>query len=135
MSDSDEKLGRIHDKLDRVDDTVCRIDKELVAQKTAFEDHTKQDEKMYDELKRMNDILQQNTDSLKEHMYRSDVLEKLYESIDSRLTPIEVKEIQREAVREWWKKNSIFWAKILSAVGGAVILGGLIKALLVLVVK
>lgn len=135
MTDSDGKLDYISEKLDDVSDTVCRIDKEVVAQKVAFDDHIKQDERMYEEFKRMNDILQANTDSLKEHMHRSDLLEKLVDSVDKRLNPLEVKEIQREAVRVWWKSKVVLWTKILGAVGGAVTLGMLIKAALILLIK
>jgi len=135
MSDNDEQLSRIQDKLDEVKDTCYRIDKDLCSHKASFEEHTKADEKMYDELKRMNDILQSNTESLKEHMYRSDLLEKMCNSMDQRLSPLEVKEIQRDAVRVWWKSKVVLWTKILGAVGGAVTLSMLVKAALVLLVK
>ena len=127
MAKEDGKLDYILEKLDDVSDTCSRIDKEVVGHKVALDEHIKQDEKMYEEFKRMNDILQQNTDSLKEHMLRSEMLEHMIVKMDSRLSPLEIKEIQRVAVKDWLKNNSILMAKLLGAVGGAVTLVMLAK--------
>ena len=62
-------LTKISEKLDDVVTSIYKVDKEVALQKSAFDEHIKQDEKMYEEFKRMNDILQQNTQSLKEHMH------------------------------------------------------------------
>ena len=71
--DLEQKLGYIQDKVDEVSSTVHKIDKDLAIHKSTFDDHLKQDERMYEEFKRMNDILQQNTESLKEHMHKIDL--------------------------------------------------------------
>lgn len=133
MAGNDGKLDYIKEKLDDVSSTCTRIDKEVSAQKVAFDEHIKQDEKMYEEFKRMNDILQTNTDSLKEHMHRSELLETMMVKMDARLSPLEVKDIQRTAVKDWWKNNSLLAAKLLGAVGGAVTLAMLAKAALLLI--
>lgn len=120
--DSDsKKIDYIQDKLDSVAETCANIDKEVAVQKTAFDDHMKQDERMYDELSRMNDILQQNTNSLKEHMYQTSLLKDAVLKMDARLQPIEVEYIEKNAVKSWITSRAKLIAKIggaLSALGG-----------------
>ena len=118
----DETLVKIETKIDDVSDMVHKIDKEVALQKATFEDHTKQDEKMYEELKRMNDILSINTESLKEHMQRTEInekqlilMEELISKIDSRLSPIEQERIEAEAIRKYRNETLIKLGKILGA--------------------
>jgi hypothetical protein len=111
-------------KLDQIADIVAKVDKDVAVQKAALELHTAQDEKMYDELKRMNDILQSNTESLKEHMQNNMLLKDMVDTLNKRLEPIELKHIQQEAVRAW----VLAQAKIIIKVGAAagVIYGALV---------
>jgi hypothetical protein len=99
--DIDVKVDYIQDKVDEVVDVVHRIDKEVCAQKVAFDDHLAQDERMFQEFVRMNNILQQQHDSLKEHMHRSDLLEDIVRSQGERLNPIETKHIKDQIVSEY----------------------------------
>jgi FtsZ-binding cell division protein ZapB len=121
---TDEILGRIDEKLDSVVDSIHKVDKEVALQKAAFDDHSKQDEKMfssmYDELKRMNDILQQNTNSLQEHMHRTDLLEELVKRIDVRLSPIEQERIENDAIVKYRNKNLKKIGKILGIITTAI---------------
>jgi predicted RNase H-like nuclease (RuvC/YqgF family) len=117
MSDS-KKIDYIQDKLDTVADTCANIDKELALQKAAFNEHTKQDEGMYEQLKRMNDILEQNTESLKEHMHRSDLLEHIVEKMDKRLSPVETDFIRKQAVRDWLMAKMKLITKLGYALAG-----------------
>jgi hypothetical protein len=135
MAERDNNISFIRDKVEEVASTCHRIDKELAGHKVSFDQHIKQDELMYEEFRRMNDILQQNTESLKEHMHRSELLEGALMKMDARLSPLEIREIQRQAVKDWWVKNSLFVAKMLAAVGGGVTLVLLVKAGLLLLVK
>ena len=62
MSKDNEQLIRdalsdIRDSLRDLDNQVDSMDKNLVAYRVAFDHHIQQDEKMYEEFKRMNDIL------------------------------------------------------------------------------
>ena len=129
-----KKIDYIQDKLDDVASTCVKIDKEVALQKAAFDDHLEQDERMYQEFRRMNDILQQNTDSLREHMHRSDLLESLVEKMDSRFSPIEIEFQRKAAVREWLTVKLKFIAKLgaaVTAVGAIWIYAGpLLKALI-----
>ena len=81
MSDS-KKIDYIQEKVDSMADTVKNIDKEVALHKAAFDAHTKQDETMYGELKRMNDILQSNTESLKEHISNNHLLRDMISKMD-----------------------------------------------------
>ena len=120
--DLDITLSKIQDKLDEVSDVSHKIDKEVALQKAAFEDHTKQDEHMYEELKRMNNILQENTLSLKEHMQQTQLLKDTVLKIDARLAPIELERIEEEAVRKYRNEKLMKYGKIfavIAAIAGA----------------
>jgi uncharacterized protein YukE len=117
--DLDSKINYIQEKLDDVAGTIHKIDKDVALQKAAFEEHQKQDEGMYEELKRMNDILQLNTESLKEHMHRTELLEKAVNILDTRLSPIEHEKIQKKAIEDYRKEKIIEIAKILGLITAA----------------
>lgn len=120
--DLDTTLSKMQDKLDEVSDISHKIDKEVALQKAAFDDHAKQDEHMYEELKRMNDILQENTLSLKEHMQQTQLLKDTVLKIDARLAPIELERIEQEAVRKYRNEKLVKYGKIfavITAIAGA----------------
>ena len=104
-------------KIDQIVESVANIDKEVALQKAALETHTKQDESMYEELKRMNNILQQNTDSLKDHMQNNMLLKDMIVNMDKRLSPIEKDRNDKVAVRDWAKAKLKLLLKIAAAVG------------------
>lgn len=97
----DIKVDYIQDKVDEVANTVHKIDKEQAVQRAAFDEHLVQDERMYQEFKRNNDILQDNTASLREHMHRTDMLEELMLKMDARFTPVELKFTKEQAIGEY----------------------------------
>jgi methyl-accepting chemotaxis protein len=132
----DNMLNKIDSKLDEVSDAVYKIDKEVALQKAAFDEHIKQDEKMYEEFKRMNDILSANTESLKEHMQRTaiaeqrqHILEDLVKSIDSRLSPFEQNKLEEEAVRKYRNEKLKKIAKILGIIATLVAIVAGLKTL------
>jgi hypothetical protein len=104
-------------KIDQIVEAVAKIDKEVALQKAALDTHTKQDEQMYEQLKRMNDILQQNTDSLKEHMGNNALLKQMIIKMDERLSPIEKERVEKAAVREYAMGKLMLLLKIAAAVG------------------
>lgn len=123
MSDIGKKLDRIDSKLDEVETIVHNIDKEVALHKAAFAEHAVQDEKMYQELQRMNNILDENTTSLQYHIKRTDLLQTMVEKNSARLLPLEIEKIQKQAVNQWIKDKAILCAKIcgfLGTIGGAV---------------
>src|ERR1035437_1642107 len=99
--DLDLKVDYIQDKVDEVASTVHKIDIEVALQKASFEDHLAQDARMYQEFVRMNNILQQNTDSLKEHMQQTMILKDMVVKMDDRFTPIETKHIRDGVIEEY----------------------------------
>jgi DNA repair exonuclease SbcCD ATPase subunit len=126
----DDMLNKIDEKIDNVSDSIHKIDKEVALQKAAFDEHIKQDEKMYEEFKRMNDILQQNTDSLKEHMHRTDLLETMIAKMDQRLSPIELERIEDEAVKKYRNSKLKKYGKVLGAIATAIGILAAVKPLL-----
>jgi len=127
----DDKLDRIENKIQDVADTINKIDKEVALQKAAFDDHIKQDERMYEEFKRMNDILQQNTDSLKEHMHRTELLENIVQKMDERLSPLEMSINEQRIISKYRKESAIKLAKIIGALTGASALIMTLKSLII----
>lgn len=121
--DLSEHFQYIKDKVEDISDTVHKIDKDLAVHKSTFDEHLRQDEKMYEEFRRMNDILQQNTESLKEHMHRTElaekqlvILEELAKNIDARLSPIEKDRIEKEAILKYRNDKLFKIAKILGII-------------------
>ena len=117
---TDEMLNRIDAKLDDMSDSIHKIDKEVALQKSAFDSHTNQDEQMYEELKRMNDILQQKTESLRQHMQQTQLLKETVLKIDARLAPIEVERIEAEAVKKYRNDKLKKYGKILGLIATAI---------------
>lgn len=131
----DEMLSKIDQKLDEVSGSIHKVDKEVALQKAAFDEHIKQDEKMYEEFKRMNDILQQNTESLKEHMHRTELLEDIVKKMDARLSPVEIRHIEEEAVKKHRKEVLIMWIKIAGAMAALVAVAAAAKPLLLMLIS
>lgn len=132
---ADEILSRIDQKLDEVSTSLYKVDKDVALQKAAFDEHIRQDEKMYEELKRMNDILQQNTESLKEHMQRTELLEEMVKKMDSRLSPVEIRHIEQEAIKKHRKEMLVLWAKVAGALTAIVGIAAALKPVLVILVN
>jgi L-lactate utilization protein LutB len=141
MSDDrvDEILIRGLDKVDRkcddIKDNVNSLNTKFATHEEQFRKHLETDERMYQELHRMNDILQSNTESLKEHMHRTELVEDTQSvqnqallKIDSRLQVFEQERIKKEAVKEYMKESAKKWAMKISIAGTIVgILVGIAK--------
>lgn len=132
MAKTEDILEKIDEKLDDVVNSIYKVDKEVALQKAAFNEHIKQDEKMYDELKRMNNILQQNTDSLKEHMHRTDLLETMLSKMDQRLSPIELQRVEEEAIKKYRNDKLVKYGKVLGVMATAI---GILAAMKPLLLK
>jgi hypothetical protein len=126
-NDIQNKLNSIHDKMDGLSDTLHKVDKETTLQKAIFADHILREDEMFSEFRRMNDILQQNTDSLREHMRRTDVLEDIIQKMDLRFTPIEIAHIETQVIEKYKsdrkkkiKDTLMFWAKIAGGLSATI---------------
>lgn len=95
--------------------SISSLDKTVGEFKVSFENHVASDEKMYEELKRMNDILSDNTASLQTHIKRTDLLEQAVMKMDVKLTALEVKSIGEEAIKKWLKDTTKFVGKVCAA--------------------
>jgi predicted nuclease with TOPRIM domain len=100
-----------------VKQVVHELVKTIAEHKVTLQHQIENDRNMFEEFRRLNDILQQNTDSLKEHMHRTNLLEKSVQTLDERLCPVEVEIIGKKAVKEWMKDNAILVAKISGGLG------------------
>lgn len=113
-----KQLDKLEKTIEKVDEKCDGIDKAVTVFGDRFEEHMKQDEKMYEEFKRMVDILQENTADIKHHISRTDELQELVVSINARLTPIEQEKLKKEAVTEFMMQRGVTWSKRIGLVGG-----------------
>lgn len=110
-----DEIKSIEDTVKDVSNKLNSLDKTMAEYKISFDHHIAVDEQMYHEFKRMNDILQQNTESLKQHMRRTDLNEEAIQRLGTRLTDLEIRQIESEAVKKWFSKNAVLAGKILGA--------------------
>jgi len=125
MATRDDKIDYIQKKLDTAVDKMHDMNASLRTHMGNFETHTRQDEGMYEELKRMNNILSDNTASLKDHMYRTDLLEDYIKKVDIRFLPVERAHADKKAINTWIFTKLKFIAKLGAAAVG---LGSLMVA-------
>jgi predicted nuclease with TOPRIM domain len=123
---TEELLGKIVEKLDDLQKSTHSIDKEVALQKAAAAERHNDIKSMQEEQKRTNEILEINTQSLTEHMARTDLLEKAVQTLDRRLTPFEREKIEKEAVAKHRRKVLITMSKV---VAGLTALAGLLAVL------
>ena len=114
-----EDVREIKVEVSKLDDKLSALDKSLEGYRVSLDHHVKMDEKMYEEFKRLNDLLQQNTESLKEHMSQTLLLKDTVMKMDARLLPLEVERIKREAVSEWRTKTMMVAIKWFTVIVGS----------------
>lgn len=97
-----------------VDNRISNVETSLNRHAEILVERAATDRQMYSELHRMNDILQKNTDSLLEHMRRTDLnemaikeLKDISSSVRERLEPIERVHIEKVGAAKLWKKIGI----------------------------
>jgi hypothetical protein len=123
-----DEIRLVEESMKDISDKVSDIDKTLVEYRIAFEHHSHADEKMYEELKRMNDILSINTESLRTHIRRTELLEQAAVKLDGRLSDIEIKKIQSEAVKKWIVDSSMLTGKVLAVITALVGLAAMVPS-------
>lgn len=116
-----DKMDLISKDVEFVKDAVQAVDRRVSNVETSLNKHTEilversvTDRQMYTELHRMNDILQKNTDSLSEHMRRTELneiavseLKEISRAINIRLVPIEQSYIEKIGAAKLWKKMGV----------------------------
>src|ERR1035437_7799428 len=119
------------DKIDEISEQLHKMDKDSAILQHAFMEHLKHHEHMYEEYKKTNEILKINTDSLKEHMHRTQLLEEQVKSQDSRLTPIETLHIETAAIKKHKHEQLVRWAKIVAAAVGIIGILAMLKPIII----
>lgn len=110
------KIDEIKESVDKVDSKCDRMDTSLTYMTAKFEEHLKQHEKIYEEFKGMVQISRENTDSLKEHVLRTNMLQQMVLDMHAQLDPIVKERIKKEAVSDFIRAKAARWAKIASMV-------------------
>jgi len=127
MAKDENNVNYIQEKLDDVLSYVHKIDKELAVSNNNLKLHASHNEKIYNslhtELQRLNEILEVNTESLNQHIARTellenraDILEELIRKIDYRLSPIEIERIEKAAINKFKNEKLIKIGKIVGAI-------------------
>lgn len=121
---ADNKLDYIQERVDTVVDRVADLGKTVEGVRTTLDSHTAQEAEWKQDLSRIAATLDHNTDSLQEHMRRTDLLEEYVKSVDARFTPMEMEQMRKKAVKAWITRQVKFVAKLgaLVSAGGALAL-------------
>lgn len=107
-------LNKIDNKMDNLENKFAALDKDIVVQQAHAEVHQELLRSTQEHMEIMSKTLEINTESLKEHIRRTNLLENSIGGLDTRLTPLE-RHYQRLIAISW------FIAKIgavLSSIGG-----------------
>ena len=113
-------MSKLEESIDKVDSKVDRIDTTLAVMTSKFEEHLKTDEKMYEEFKTMVQILRENTDSLKDHIMRTNTLQEMVIAFNKRLEPIEQERLKSLAVSEFMKGKAAKVVKITTVLAAII---------------
>jgi CMP-N-acetylneuraminic acid synthetase len=127
---SDDKIDYIQERVDTVVDRVHDMSVTLSTHVNAFVAHTQQDEKMWLEMKRTNDILQDNTASLKDHMRRTELLERHIQTVEHKFSPLLAEQIGKEAVNNFVKNKLELAKKVGGVAGASATIAALVKTLI-----
>ena len=113
-------MSKLEEAVEKIDAKCDRIDTTLAVMTSKFEEHLKTDEKMYEEFKHMVQVLRENTDSLKDHVMRTNTLQEMVIAFNKRLEPIEQERLKREAVSEFMKSKAAKVVKIASVIAALI---------------
>lgn len=136
MSEDDQNTSYLSKSIDKLESAVEKIDEKCGSIDTSllrltdrFDSHLAQDEAMYVEFKRMVDILSENTQDIKHHIARTDMLQddhillkELCKMIDVRLSVFEQDKIKKQAIKEFQVEVMKKWGKIFAVVASIVTL-------------
>lgn len=72
------------------------------------------------DFKHMNEILAVNTESLRQHIRRTDLNEEMIVKMNSRLDILEVQKIEKAAIKKWLINTAVISGKVLAGVGAVI---------------
>jgi predicted nucleic acid-binding Zn-ribbon protein len=120
----EQKVSKVEDKVNDVELDLKELNSKFGSHEDFFQRHLEADERMYQEFTKMNSILRENTDSLREHMRRTSMLEESLLKINNRLTPIEDEHMRKKAIQNYMKDNKkrfIVYLGIASTIIGIIV--------------
>jgi chromosome segregation ATPase len=126
-----DQLDHIQERIDTVIDRVADANKSLESFKTAFELHVEKDDQMSSKLIGLHDTLIENTQNLREHMRRTDLLEEYVKAVDARFTPVEMERLRSRAVNAWISSKLGLVVKVGAALGAGATIGVALQKLLI----
>lgn len=72
------------------------------------------------DFKDMNETLAINTESLRTHIRRTELLEHATVKLDGRLSELEIKKIEKAAIKNWLISFAIISGKVLAGIGAVI---------------
>ena len=125
----DNILTYLRERMDVVVDRVAEVNKSISILKTTLDDHIAKEGDQEQNLARLTEVLCKNTETLQEHVRRTDMLEGYVKTIDARLTPVEAEQLRKKMVHTWITSKLRLVAKIGAAASAVGALGLAIKHL------
>lgn len=119
----DEQTEFIVGELKDLGERASKIEIAVALSKQAVDQHASQTNRLCEELKRMNDILQENTNSLKDHMAQTAMLKDQVIKMDARISPIEAERLKQTTISDWRWGVIVMTSKIVGFLLGS---GGLV---------
>lgn len=125
----EDKVEKIQDKVSSINGEVKDLNSKFGQHEELFRAHLETDQKMYEEFAVMNKTLIENTQSLKEHMKRTAVLEESHREqhkalkeqhkalmeISDRVKIFEDDKLKKQAVKEYIADRWKIWLMYLGA--------------------
>lgn len=115
-------LKDVKEAVDNLTDKVHEIDKGLVEHRVLIKNQTEANIAHHEELKRIGDVLQENTNQLREHIRRTDILEDEYRRLNNKITPVEEELKNKKTIKEFFTKNIALIGKISAAIAAVLTL-------------
>ena len=116
MSENINNIKYIRERMDMVVDRVAEVNTSVIGVKMVIDGHVAKEEGLEKDLTRLTDILHKNTNSLQEHIRRTNLLEDYMKTVDHRLTPLEEERLRKRTVNSWL----IIKFKLIAKIGAAV---------------
>lgn len=129
--DIGKSIEDLQEKMDEIADQLHKIDKDTALHSLTLMEHLKMHERTYEEFKRSIDVLEANTNSLKEHMHRTELLETFVHKMNDRLMPIEVAQIEAAAIKKHKHETMVRWGKIIGSILGLIGIAAALKPLII----
>jgi chromosome segregation ATPase len=123
IDDIKKEISSVREKTIEINDKINDIKLDISSHLADFREQVVTQKHMQENLQLMADVLNKNTESLIEHMARTKMnelaiqeLKNISANIDSRLSPLEVSNIEKKAVSNMLKKISFVMGSVATLV-------------------